>query len=90
MSLGATFVDRILEMANVDLPWRRARQLLTATLVASALIVPVTFKAGLKTYVEERTCSIEAALVQNLVLNGEKGEVAKSDGVCQVRFAHHR
>jgi hypothetical protein len=38
-------------------------------------------------YIEERACSIENALARNLVLNGEKGEVVKSNGACTVRFA---
>ena len=87
MSLGATFVERILEITDFGLPGRRGRQLLIGILVGSALLFPVTFKAGLTTYIEERACSIENALVRNLVLNGEKGEVVKSNGVCTVRFA---
>jgi hypothetical protein len=90
MSLGSDLVDRILGLADLDLPWRKVKRMLIVMLAGSALLFPVTFRAGVALYIEEQSCSVERALVQNLILDGEKDEVAKSNGLCSVRFAVHR
>jgi hypothetical protein len=84
MGLASRLLEVVLEIQELDLPWRRLRRWTLGLLGAGIVLFPATFETTLFQFSEARACTIVQTLANNFVLPTGKLEVVQRNGFCQL------
>jgi hypothetical protein len=86
METGSRLVALLLNVLDLDLPWRRLQRCSVGVLMTIALLFPGAFRTGLLRFSEARACSIEQTLSHELKLSRGSFRVIAVNGWCELHF----